>query len=77
MVSLMVLTREKRVYLKAWKEINLKYFKNIFEKDIKWKSNYLLNNSLKIIIIFRLFLLFKKPEDDFHRTVETCCLLND
>ena len=26
-------------------------------------------------IIFRL--LFKKPGDDFHRTVETCYLTND
>ncbi len=21
--------------------------------------------------------LFKKPDDDFHRIVETCCLIND
>ena len=26
-------------------------------------------------IIFRL--LYKKPDDDFHRIVETCCLKND
>ncbi len=35
-------------------------------------TNFILNYSFNI---FRL--LFKKPDDDFHRTVETCCLIND